>query len=128
MKRSGLTNPQLLRAIAQLGHTDTFAIADAGLPIPKDVEVVDLSIDFGFPEFVDVAQRILPSIVAEKAELALEAPEGVLHVVSDQLQDAVIEQCSHEDLKRKLRDVKFVVRTGSVTPYANVIVHSGVPF
>ncbi len=34
---------------------------------------------------------------------------------------------SHEDLKKALPNVSFVVRTGETTPYSNVIVRCGVP-
>ncbi|MDU2202453.1 MAG: RbsD/FucU domain-containing protein [Anaerococcus hydrogenalis] len=31
---------------------------------------------------------------------------------------------SHEDFKKKLKDVKFVIRTGEDTPYSNIILRS----
>ena len=42
MKKSGILNAQLIRCIAELGHKDLFMIGDAGMPIPKGVEIVDL--------------------------------------------------------------------------------------
>ncbi|HZX98601.1 MAG TPA: RbsD/FucU domain-containing protein [Dermatophilaceae bacterium] len=35
---------------------------------------------------------------------------------------------SHEQLKARLPETQLVVRTGESTPYANVILHCGVPF
>jgi D-ribose pyranase len=35
---------------------------------------------------------------------------------------------SHDDLKRLTGTARVVVRTGEVTPYANVVLHAGVPF
>lgn len=49
MRKSGLLNPALAGAVARLGHTDTFVIADCGLPIPHDVPVIDLTLTFGIP-------------------------------------------------------------------------------
>ena len=49
MRKSGLLNPALTSAVARLGHTDTFVIADCGLPIPHDVPVIDLTLTFGIP-------------------------------------------------------------------------------
>ena len=37
-------------------------------------------------------------------------------------------EVSHDDLKREVARASFVVRTGSTTPFANVILRSGVPF
>ena len=39
MKKSGILNAQLIRCIAELGHKDLFMIGDAGMPIPKGVEI-----------------------------------------------------------------------------------------
>ena len=47
MRKSGLLNPALTSAVARLGHTDTFVVADCGLPIPHDVPVIDLTLTFG---------------------------------------------------------------------------------
>lgn len=49
MKKSGILNAQLIRCIAELGHKDLFMIGDAGMPIPKGVEIVDLLYAEGFP-------------------------------------------------------------------------------
>lgn len=32
MRKHGILNAQLAAAVSRLGHTDTFAIADGGLP------------------------------------------------------------------------------------------------
>lgn len=39
-----------------------------------------------------------------------------------------IESVSHEELKMLSHDVKAIIRTGEATPYANVILTSGVIF
>ena len=65
MRKTGILNAQLARAINGLGHTDTFAVADCGLPIPAGVEVVDLALVFGVPRFADVVEAILDEVVVE---------------------------------------------------------------
>ena len=42
MLKTGIFHPQLSRVLAELRHMDTLVIGDAGLPIPKGVERVDL--------------------------------------------------------------------------------------
>lgn len=74
MLKQGLINRDLLACAAELGHTDSFVIADCGLPIPEHVPVVDVSLEFGYPEFFDVAGRLLPHIVAGSVVVAKEAP------------------------------------------------------
>ena len=39
-----------------------------------------------------------------------------------------VDQVFHEEFKVMLRDVRAVVRTGEQTPYANIILQSGVTF
>lgn len=41
MLKQGLINRDLLAYAAELGHTDSFVIADCGLPIPEHVPVVN---------------------------------------------------------------------------------------
>jgi len=127
MKKSGLLHPALLRAVARLGHTHTFVIADCGLPIPRDLEVIDLSLVFGIPRFVDVVDAILEEVVLEGG-IAAEEARGT--DVGAWLNDRVesIQYVPHEELKHLVRDAEFVVRTGETTSYANVILRCGVPF
>ena len=47
MKKRGVINQQLSNALAGLGHGDYFLLCDAGFPIPKDVERVDMALTFG---------------------------------------------------------------------------------
>ena len=49
MKKRGILNAQLSYLIAALGHKDLFMIGDAGMPIPEDVEMVDLVLTAGVP-------------------------------------------------------------------------------
>ena len=44
MLKGGIFHPQLSRVLAELRHMDTIVIGDAGLPIPKGVERVDLGL------------------------------------------------------------------------------------
>ncbi|MBV7302402.1 D-ribose pyranase [Corynebacterium sp. TAE3-ERU2] len=128
MLKEGLSNRDLLRCVSRLGHKDLFAIADVGLPIPSDVEVVDLSIDFGTPEFVPVVERILPHIEIEEITAAHQSPSTGLEALRAAAPKAEISKVEHEALKGMLSECKFVVRTGSVTPYSNAIICCGVPF
>lgn len=127
MRKGGLLNPQLCAAVARLGHTDTFVVADAGLPIPRDVPVIDLTVVLGTPRFAEVFGAILDEVVVEGATIATEA---VGHEPESWVRDRVeeVDAVSHEDLKVAVRDASFVVRTGETTPYSNVIVHCGVAF
>lgn len=124
MRKSGLLNPSLTSAVARLGHTDTFVIADCGLPIPHDVPVIDLTLTFGIPTFADTLAALLDEVVVEAATIADSTPPEVRSL----LPAVPLTEVSHDALKREVARASFVVRTGSTTPFANVILRSGVPF
>lgn len=126
MRKSGILNAQLAGLLARLGHTDTVVVADCGLPVPADVPVVDLALVFGVPRFDDVFTALLAEIEVEGVTLADQAPQAVHGLIPEEVE--MIAEIDHEDLKEMVADAAFVVRTGETTPYANAILHCGVPF
>ena len=75
MKKTILINSRLSEVIASMGHTDTIAIADSGLPIPKDVERIDLALTRDIPRFLDTLRVILSELCVEEATIATEMKE-----------------------------------------------------
>lgn len=127
MLKTNILNAPLLGALAKLGHTDTVVIADAGLPIPAGPTVVDLALERGMLSFEDVLRVLATNLVIETSTLASEARGGrVEELCASYGLDAGF--ISHEQLKAALPGAKVVVRTGEVTPYANLILHCGVDF
>ena len=127
MRRGGILHPELSAHLARLGHTDTFVIGDAGLPVPPGVARVDLAVVLGVPGFAEVLDAVLAEVEVEGAVIAAEAsgsPAGAL--LDARLPGA--ETVPHEEFKQLTGHARFVVRTGETTPYANVIVRCGVPF
>jgi D-ribose pyranase len=131
MKKRGILNPQLSRVIAELGHTDALVIADAGLPIPADVERIDLALSGGIPSFLDVLNVILGEMQVERAVIAYEmqAKSPSLYArVRAAMHGCPIGEASHEEFKLLTHGARAIVRTGEFTPYANIILYSGVVF
>ena len=131
MKKSGLLNADLLRVIASMGHTDRLVIADSGLPIPPDVPRIDLALAAGIPSFLDTLRAVLGELQVEAAVVAEEIrqrnPE-IYQATRQMLGGSRVEHVPHEAFKVLLPGVRAVVRTGEQTPYANVILQSGVTF
>jgi D-ribose pyranase len=131
LKKQGVLNHRLAGVIAQMGHTDRLVIADAGLPVPKDVERIDLAVSPGLPTMLDVARAIAAELQVEQLIIATELSERNARLVGDirELFPGVeIVDVPHEEFKQLTRDARAVVRTGECTPYANVILCSGVIF
>ena len=138
MKKLGLLNPRLSQYLASLGHGDALVIADAGLPIPNSVPRIDLAYIAGQPPFLLVLEAILSEMEVENATLALEMQditakpfyEEVLKKLESlpKVAQNGVHFVSHEEFKQHCKIAKVIVRTGECTPYANVILYSGVVF
>lgn len=130
MKRTGIMHGELAGRMAALGHTQTVAVADVGLPVPPHVPLVDLAVVQGVPRFADVLNALLDELVVEGHVFADEAvgrgSGDLLAAQADRLGERTT--VPHEQLKTLLSSCSFVVRTGEATPYANVILRCGVPF
>ncbi len=131
MKKDRLLNPRLLEAVATTGHTDMLVIGDCGLPLPKGVEVIDLSITAGLPRFMDVLKAIDTEFVVESAVVASEIEEKNMSVwceIQDEMHGKPIRFVPHEELKRMSQSARYIIRTGETSPYANIVLIGGVNF
>ena len=133
MKRHGILNSDISRVLSYMGHTDCICIGDCGLPIPDETERIDLAVKFGVPTFMDVLKEVGNDMKIEKIVLAEEIKEHNPQVLAEiteyfKGQDVEVEYVSHVGLKQMTRECKAVIRTGETTPYANIILKSGVVF
>jgi D-ribose pyranase len=131
MKKRGILQHELSEVIATLGHSDSLVIADAGLPIPPEVKRIDLAITEGVPKFMQVLGAVLQDVQVERVILAREMGEKspqLRHELATLLGSIPVEEISHEEFKQMTHHARAVVRTGEFTPYANVILISGVVF
>ena len=133
MKKQGVLNSDISRVLSYMGHTDRIAIGDCGLPIPDEVERIDLALKFGVPAFMDVLRVVTEDMKVEKIVLAEEIKEqneAVLQAIKELFegQQIAVEYVSHAELKQQTKECKAVIRTGETTPYANIILQSGCIF
>lgn len=133
MKKKGILNSDISRVLSYMGHTDCIAIGDCGLPIPDEVERIDLALAFGEPTFMRTLEIVAGDMKVEKIVLAEEIKEqnpSVLGEIEEFFagQDIEVEFVSHTELKKRTHDCKAVIRTGETTPYANIILQSGCIF
>ncbi|SDZ61475.1 D-ribose pyranase [Evansella caseinilytica] len=129
MKKHGIVNRDIAGILAKLGHTDTIVIADCGLPIPDGVQCIDLSIKYGVPAFEEVFAEILNDMEVEKMICAEEIKQQNEKVYNRLMKSGFpIEYIDHEHFKKRTKQAKAIIRTGEVTPYANIILQAGVIF
>ena len=127
MKKKGILNRQLAGLVAGLGHTDCVMICDAGFPIPKGIEYVDLAMCEGIPSFVDCLNLLLSEAVFDEITIAQEMLEhnpetfGYILGMFKAHQRNVIPQTEFLPMAE---NAKFIIRTGEFKPYSNIYLYS----
>ena len=116
-KNTGTLNSQLSRVFSELGHTDQLVVTDAGLPIPPQVERVDLALAQGIPGFLQVLDQVLAEIAVEgavaPAEIEQHSPD-MLAALRERLRDAGVELTlvPHVEFKQRSGHARAAVRSG----------------
>ncbi|MCH4880838.1 D-ribose pyranase [Pseudomonas sp. TMW22090] len=134
MKKTPLLNVALSRLIASLGHGDMVVIGDAGLPVPAGVELIDLALTHGVPDFISTLKVVLSEMQVESHVLAQEIldKQPTALATLDELDAAGElgrrELISHDRFKVLSRQARAVVRTGECQPYCNIVLIAGVTF
>lgn len=132
MQKGGMLNSSIAKVLADLGHTDTIVIGDCGLPVPAGVQKIDLALKPGTPSFLEVVEEVAKNMVIEKVEIAgeMEGRNPAVYSAMKQLftEKEWIIDVDHEAFKEATKKAKCIIRTGEITPYANVILHSNVFF
>jgi len=139
MKKGKLLHSEIAYVIGKMGHTDGLTIGDCGLPIPEGVRRIDLALSKGIPGFLETLLTVLTELQVEQVILATEMEEKspalylqVMDVISRTEKEAgssiEVIKVSHIEFKELTKETKAVIRTGEQTPYANMILKSGVVF
>ena len=131
MKKTKMINSKLSYTISKMGHTDSLTIGDCGLPIPDGVNRIDLALKYGVPSFLETLDTVLEELCVEEIVIAEEIVEkntNIYNEILKRFENIKVTMVSHEDFKKMTKESKAVVRTGECTPYANIILKSGVVF
>lgn len=132
-RNNGTLNGQLARVISETGHTDRLVVTDAGLPIPAEVERVDLAVRENLPRFLDLLDTVLAEVAVEGVLLSEEIKEaspGMLAEIGSRF-DALgvsLAFVPHTEFKQATATARAAVRSGEFTPYANVLLTAGVVY
>jgi D-ribose pyranase len=132
MLKKGILNPEMAHVLASTGHKDSIVVTDAGLPIPQNIERVDLALKPFVPEFLEVLDETLDALEVEKIilaeEIKTESPK-MLEEILDRFSDEIdIEYVKHTDFKNETKNCRAAFRSGEFTPYANIILIAGVVY
>lgn len=127
MKRRGVINQPLSSELAGLGHGDTFLLCDAGFPIPKDMKRIDLALTFHIPSMQQCLKAILDEVVIQKVTIASEMKglnEEGYTFIKNTFQKQEFEEISQTELVKLAAQAKFIVRSGELGCYSNVLLEA----
>ncbi len=132
MKKTTLLHPALSRLVASLGHGDMILVADAGMPAPRHtgVEIIDLALTPGVPSLSITLATLLSEMQVESHIVASETLARTDPWLSALEGSPIGERrvVPHTELKQLSAQARAIVRTGECTPYANLMLVSGVTF
>ncbi|MBN2049995.1 MAG: D-ribose pyranase [Spirochaetales bacterium] len=131
MKKTGLLNDRISLLVAEMGHLESLMICDAGMPIPRECNRIDLALTKGVPGFMETLETILQELEVEKVVLAEEIKEHneELHEqLKKRFAHIPLIYIPHGQMKTSMKETKGVIRTGECSPYANILLISGVIF
>lgn len=133
-----LLAPDLLHALAAMGHGDEIAVVDANFPAASlGVRVVELR-GASSPEVLDAVLTVLPlDANSTPAALTMEVigdPEAVPECVADfaavfterGLGDCEIGRLERRAFYERAHRAFAIVRTGELRPYGNILLIKGV--
>lgn len=131
MKKIGNLNCHISEVISKMGHNDTIGIGDCGLPIPDETKRIDIALTKNIPGFIETLSVVLTELQIEEVMVAketMDASPEIFAQIKNEIGNTKITVITHEELKDSLKKCKAVIRTGEQTPYANIILKSGVVF
>ena len=72
MKETGMLIRHMAAAISEQGHGDLLLVTDAGFAIPKQVEVIDISLAENVPMVMDLLEELNKFFSVEKIYMSME--------------------------------------------------------
>ena len=131
MKKIGVLNKDISEVIAGMGHGDMLVVSDAGLAIPSHVRRIDVAIKPGLPGLIETAEVINCELKVDQI-IVPEMMETACPLILEQLcklfEGAKLVKVPTDQYKQLAGSSRAIIRTGECTPYANVILVSGVIF
>ncbi len=132
-----LLTPELLHALASMGHGDTLAIVDANFPAASVGRRVIHIAAAGAPETLDAILTRFPLASGETSAFTMgvvDEPDAIPEPVADfaavfaehDLGDAEIGRLERHEFYARSREAFAVVRTGELRPYGNILLVKGV--
>lgn len=129
MNETGFLNREIAAAISKMGHTDRMMIVDAGLAVPNNAKVIDISLKVGVPTTLEVLEEVLKHFSVEKiilSQATLDVSPTRAAAYQAMFDPSVeLEIVPHPVLRDEITNkVKLIIRTGDFTANSNIVLVS----
>ncbi|AJY44933.1 RbsD/FucU domain-containing protein [Martelella endophytica] len=121
-----ILHPGLAQAMATVGHGDIVLVTDAGFPIPKDANRIDLGFYAGLPDVIDILKMLRKEMFVEAIgfDTAVRDRHPDLYKTFQDIYTgagAPFLAIPHEELVEVVAPkAKVIIRSGSFNAWANV--------
>ncbi len=134
MKKHGIFNKKLMEAIMDMGHTEIMVIGDVGVPIRNQAQRIDLAIKEDLPTIAEILELVMEEMIFEKVVVAEEQKlynpvhyKNVEQMVQSHYATMQVDTLPHEEFFAEyLPKAKYIVRTGNMMPWGNVVLVAGI--
>ncbi len=125
MRPNRILHPELAKALATCGHTDIILVTDAGFPIDKYANRIDLGFYAGQVDILEILKMLRKEIFVEKVTFATEVRthhpalyKEIQNIYTGS--GAIFNGTTHEDLVENIAPkAKVIIRSGSLNAWAN---------
>ena len=125
MSPNRIFHPELAKALATCGHTDIILVTDAGFPIDKCANRIDLGFYAGQVDILEILKMLRKEIFVEEVTFATEVKthhpalyKEIQNIYTGS--GAIFNGTTHEDLVENIAPkAKVVIRSGSLNAWAN---------
>ncbi|HPF88060.1 MAG TPA: D-ribose pyranase [Candidatus Limiplasma sp.] len=130
MKLGRILNKKLNTAIADMGHGEMLIVCDAGMKIPTEAQRIDLALEQDVPTVEQVLKLLVEDFCYERVIVTQDLPlynPNLYKTVEEVCTRCPIEQIPYDEFMRTLpQNAKYIVRTGSFSPYADIALVSAI--
>ncbi|MGD9559292.1 MAG: D-ribose pyranase [Oscillospiraceae bacterium] len=128
MKKGGMLNAKLLGALAELRHLDSVVICDAGFPVPKGANLIDISLVAYLPTFDQTLKAVLNELIFEKYiifDFMKDYNPEAYAMVHEMMPAQECEEIPMvPDFLERCKEAKLFIRTGELRPCSNIMLVS----
>jgi D-ribose pyranase len=129
MIKTGILNPAINSLLSRVRHTNMVVIADRGFPFWPQIETVDISLVDDVPTVLQVIAALRMNHNFTQAYMAQEFQKNNFKTLQEKftkvLRRVPTKFEPHIEFKKRVPGAIGLIRTGDMTPYANVILISG---